>query len=260
MKRIALGLEYDGSHYHGWQRQLHASSVQEEVERALSQVANGHIRIICAGRTDTGVHATEQIIHFDSEIERRMRGWVLGSNSHLPRQVSILWAKEVSEDFHARFEAVRRSYRYIIDNRKIRPGILAGKVTWIREALEVDAMNEAGKALVGTHDFSSYRALGCQAKSPVRTIYSLDVSRSRHYIYLDITANAFLHHMVRNIVGVLVAIGSARREVSWATEVLERKDRRQGGVTAKPDGLYLSKVSYPDRFELPSSPKPISFG
>ncbi len=253
-RRVVLGVEYDGGRYHGWQRQPHAPSVQEEVERALSVVANEPVTIICAGRTDTGVHALEQVIHFDTAVERRDRAWVLGGNSHLPRDITIRWATEMPDSFHARFSAVRRAYSYVIDNRSVRPGILAGKVTWVHDPLDEALMHEAAQALAGTHDFSSYRALGCQAKSPVRTIHSISVRREGDFLYLDVEANAFLHHMIRNIAGVLIAIGRKRQAAEWAQEILGKRDRRLGGVTAPPHGLYLSSVGYPEEYILPASP------
>lgn len=251
--RIALGVEYDGSTFCGWQFQDHSPSVQAAVELALSKVANEPVRVICAGRTDTGVHATEQVIHFDTTVERPMRSWVFGANANLPKQVAILWATPVSDEFHARFSAVRRSYRYVICNRPVRPTFLAWRTTWEYRPLDVERMAAAGHLLVGEHDFTSYRAQGCQAKSPVRTVYRLEVSRSDELVFIDIEANAFLHHMVRNIAGVLMAIGAGERPVEWAREVLDHCDRSLGGVTSMPAGLYLTSVHYPSQFELPQS-------
>lgn len=253
--RIALGVEYDGSAFCGWQYQDHSPSVQAVVEQALSKVSNGPVRVICAGRTDTGVHATEQVIHFDSSVERPMRAWVHGANANLPKQVALLWAVPISDDFHARFSAVRRSYRYVICNRPVRPTFLAERTSWDHRPLDVERMAAAGRYLIGEHDFSSYRAQGCQAKSPVRTIQRLDVSRNNELIFIDIEANAFLHHMVRNIAGVLMAIGAGERPVEWAQQVLEHRDRSLGGVTSLPSGLYLTNVQYPPQFELPQRQK-----
>ncbi len=249
--RIALGVEYDGSAFCGWQFQDHSPSVQEAVEKALSSVANESVRVICAGRTDTGVHASEQVIHFDTEVERSTRSWVYGANSNLPDEVAVLWATPISEEFHARFSAVRRRYRYVIYSRNVRPTFLAGRTTWDYRALDVMRMTEAAQYLVGEHDFSSYRAIGCQARSPVRTIHQLEVTRKNELIFIDIEANAFLHHMVRNIAGVLMAIGAGERPVEWAREVLAFRDRTLGGVTASPSGLYLTGVTYSAIFELP---------
>ena len=249
--RIALGVEYDGSAFSGWQFQEHSPSVQEAVEKALSVVADGPVRVICAGRTDSGVHATEQVIHFDTEVERSMRSWVYGANANLPKEVVILWATPISDEFHARFSAVRRRYRYVIYNRNVRPTFLAWRTTWHYRSLDEERMAEAAQSLLGEHDFSSYRAVGCQARSPVRTVHRLEVTRKNELVFIDIEANAFLHHMVRNIAGVLMAIGAGEQPVTWAREVLEHCDRTLGGVTAPPSGLYLTRVDYPVEFELP---------
>lgn len=249
--RIALGVEYDGSAFCGWQFQNHSPSVQGVVEQALSKVANVPLRVICSGRTDTGVHATGQVIHFDTDVERTMHAWVFGANANLPKEVAILWAMPVSDGFHARFSAQRRSYRYVICNRPVRPTFLAWRTTWDYRPLDVERMRAAGRFLIGEHDFTSYRAQGCQAKSPVRTVYRLDVSRDNELIFIDIEANAFLHHMVRNIAGVLMAIGAGERPVEWAREVLEQRNRALAGVTAISSGLYLTHVQYPPQFELP---------
>ena len=249
--RIALGVEYDGSAFCGWQFQDHSPSVQEAVEKALSAVANEPVRVVCAGRTDTGVHATEQVIHFDSEVERSMRSWVRGANANLPKEVVLLWATPIDDEFHARFAAVRRRYRYVIFNRAIRPTFLDKRTSWEYRDLNVDRMAEAASSLIGEHDFSSYRAVGCQAKNPVRTIHDIQLSRHNELIFIDIEANAFLHHMVRNIAGVLMTIGAGEQAVDWAAEVLEYKDRTKGGKTASPSGLYLTGVTYPEQFQLP---------
>lgn len=249
--RLALGVEYDGSAFCGWQFQDHSPSVQAEVEKALSKVANSPVRVQCAGRTDTGVHATGQIIHFDTEAERSERSWVFGANANLPKEVVILWAKPVDESFHARFSALKRRYRYVIFNRDVRPTFLAGKSSWACRPLDEVRMQAAANYLIGEHNFDSYRAVACQAKSPIRTVSRLDVSRNGQFIYLDIEANAFLHHMVRNIAGVLMAIGRGEKEPQWAKEILEHRDRTMGGVTAPPHGLYLTEVDYPEQFQLP---------
>ncbi len=249
--RIALGVEYDGSAFSGWQFQDHSPSVQAAVEQALAKVADRPVRVICAGRTDTGVHAAEQVIHFDTDVQRSMRSWVFGANANLPKEVATLWAAPVGDEFHARFSAVRRRYRYVIYNRHVRPTFLARRTAWNFRPLDEGRMAEAGRLLLGEHDFSAYRAMGCQAKSPVRTVYRLDVSRNDELIFIDIEANAFLHHMVRNIAGVLMAIGTGERPVAWAAEVLEQRDRTLGGVTAPPAGLYLTRVTYPEPFQLP---------
>ncbi len=249
--RIALGIEYDGRAFCGWQFQEHSPSVQEAVEKALSKVANHFVRVVCAGRTDTGVHATEQIIHFDTEVSRKDYQWVKGVNANLPEGVTVLWAQEVSDEFHARFKAFRRAYRYVIFSRNVRPSYLHGLVTWDYRTLDEERMQQAANHLLGEHDFSSYRAIGCQAKSPVRTLYQFNISRQGNFIFLDIEANAFLHHMVRNMAGVLMTIGAGEQDPEWAKEILVLRDRTLGGITASPDGLYLVRVDYPDEFILP---------
>lgn len=251
--RIAVGVEYDGSNFSGWQYQKNGErTVQDEVEKALSKVANHPVRVHCAGRTDTGVHATGQVVHFDTEAVRDERAWVFGANTNLPKDVALLWTRPVSEEFHARFSATRRAYRYVIFTRHVRPTFLSYRVSWHYKPLDVERMAEAGRALVGEHDFSSYRAVACQAKSPVRTLHKLEVSSQGPFIFIDVEANGFLHHMVRNIAGVLMAIGDGDKPIEWAAEVLEARDRTLGGVTAQPYGLYLTEVGYPEEFGLPT--------
>ncbi|HEC17199.1 MAG TPA: tRNA pseudouridine(38-40) synthase TruA [Sedimenticola sp.] len=254
MLRIALGVEYDGAHFHGWQIQPGVRTVQEELEKALSRVADRPVRVQCAGRTDTGVHGVGQVAHFDTEARRSPRSWVLGANANLPFDINLTWAQPVDGSFHARFSATSRDYRYIILNRMTRSSLWRNHAVWTHRPLDEDRMRQAAQLLVGTHDFSSYRALGCQAKSPVRTITRLDVSRQGDRVIIDVSANAFLHHMVRNIAGVLMAIGRGDEPVTWSREVLERRDRTQGGVTAPPEGLYLMRVGYPDQFRIPEPP------
>lgn len=249
--RIAFGVEYNGAGFRGWQRQQEVRTVQECVEGALSTVADQPVEVVCAGRTDAGVHATGQVIHIDTEARRTMRSWILGANSNLPRDVSILWARPVDEAFHARFSARRRRYRYVILNRMVRPGLHRDRVCWIHRPLDERRMAAAADHLLGEHDFSSFRAVACQAKHPIRTLYRLDVVRKGDYVALDAEANGFLHHMVRNIAGVLIAIGEGEREPGWAREVLEARDRALGGVTAQPDGLYFVGVRYPEHFGIP---------
>ncbi len=252
--RIALGVEYCGCGYSGWQKQPQQKTVQGVVEHALAKVANHPVRIVCAGRTDTGVHATGQVVHFDTRAQRSERSWVFGANANLPKDVVIRWAKPVSGVFHARFTARRRRYRYLIFNRAVRPTFLARRVAWAYRPLDERLMSEAAGYLMGEHDFNAYRAVACQASNPVRTIHSLNISRQGEMISIDIEANGFLHHMVRNIAGVLMTIGSGERPPVWAHEILEARDRKQGGVTAVPYGLYLTHVLYPDQFGIPSRP------
>lgn len=250
--RIALGVEYDGSGFCGWQKQSHGErTVQACVEQALAKVACHEINIICAGRTDTGVHALGQVVHFDTDVERSQRAWVFGTNTNLPKDISILWSAVVNDEFHARFSAQHRAYRYVIFSRAIRPSFLRNRVSWEYRPLDEERMRQAASYLVGEHDFSSYRTVNCQAKSPVRTISRLELTRDGPFYFIDIEANAFLHHMVRNIAGVLMSIGAGEHEPEWALEVLEAKDRTQGGITAPPHGLYLSEVGYPAHFNLP---------
>jgi tRNA pseudouridine38-40 synthase len=249
--RIALGVEYDGRDFHGWERQKHARSVQACVEQGLSKVANHPVSTVCAGRTDARVHALAQVVHFDTQALRNERSWVLGANSNLPDDTSVLWARQVDDSFHARFSATGRSYHYVILNRLVRPAALRGRVTWQPLPLDEVVMNSAAQLLLGEHDFSAFRASGCQAKSPVRTLRELNVTRRGEYVVLQVSANAFLQHMVRNIAGVLMAIGLHKQPEQWATQVLHSRDRRCGGVTASPHGLYLTAVQYPGAFEIP---------
>ena len=249
--KIAFGVEYCGTAYFGWQQQAISPTVQECIENALSKVADHQVRVHCAGRTDTGVHATSQVIHIETDAIRGMHNWVFGSNAILPNDISLLWAKEISNDFHARYSATGRTYRYIILNRHARSGMTANKVTWVCRSLDDKNMREAACYLVGEHDFTSYRALSCQAKSPVRKVKRLDIKRHGDYIILEIEADGFLQHMVRNITGVLMTIGLGEKSTSWAKQVLEAHDRTLGGVTAKPDGLYLIGVDYPLEFGIP---------
>lgn len=252
MSRIALGLEYDGSAFAGWQAQMHAQGVQSVVENALSIVADHPVEVTAAGRTDAGVHASIQVVHFDTSAERSERGWVLGTTTNLPPQVSALWARRVTDVFHARYSALARRYRYLILNRQPRPAIAAERVCWIRDPLDVERMRAATVHLVGEHDFSSFRAAQCQARTPMRNVHRIDVERRGELIVLEVCANAFLHHMVRNIAGVLIAIGKGEREPGWTAEVLAARDRRLGGVTAVAGGLYFAGIKYAAGLGLPS--------
>ena len=255
--KIALGVEYDGNRFHGWQvQQEGVRTVQLCLEQAVAKVANHDVRLFCAGRTDTGVHAVGQVAHFETDAVRTERQWLLGINVNLPGDVSINWVKFVDDDFHARFSAMSRSYRYFIWNRPTRSALLTGKVNWTHYDLDHEVMHQAAQDLLGTHDFSSYRALQCQAKSPIKTLHKLDVERNGDMIVLRLHANAFLHHMVRNIAGVLIAIGRHERPVNWAAEVLSYRDRTLGGVTAAAEGLYFESVEYPEEFMIPQTQFP----
>ena len=255
MTRIALGVEYDGSAYSGWQtQQPGVATVQANVERALARVATHPVSVVCAGRTDRGVHATGQVIHMDSTAERDEKAWVHGANANLPDDIAIRWARPVADSFHARFRAHSRCYRYVILNHPVRPALFRHQVTWNYRPLDIGKMAEAADFLVGTHDFTSYRGIQCQAKSPVKTLHRLDVTRHGQYLVIEAEANAFLMHMVRNIAGVLMAIGAGKAEPGWAAEVLEARDRTRGGVTAPPFGLYLVDIGYPEEYDLPVEP------
>lgn len=248
--RIAVGIEYDGSRYHGWQKQIGLKTLQAQVELALSKVADEPIDVVCAGRTDSGVHATCQVIHFDTTAKRQEKAWVLGTNTFLPQDIRAYWVKTMPDDFHARFSAKARRYHYITFNALVRSALLHNYCSWYPQQLDIESMQTAAYDLIGEHDFTSYRASECQSKSPNRNVMELQVNKKANLILFDIKANAFLHHMVRNIVGVLLAIGSEKYPVSWAKEVLNAKDRRAGGVTAHPQGLYLVEVEYPKVYGL----------
>ena len=252
MSRLALCIEYDGQRFNGWQSQDHGRTVQQTLEMAISRVADEQVTVQCAGRTDTGVHAIHQIVHMDCNVERKMHSWLLGTNSNLPNDISVQWVKPVNDKFHARFSAKRRSYRYIILNSSSRSALLHGRVSWEPRQLNIDSMQSAAVHLLGEHDFTSYRAVACQAKSPVRTVHQLNLFQTGELIVLDINANAFLHHMVRNIAGVLMAIGIGKERPEWAHEVLMAKDRTLGAMTAPAAGLYLSQVYYEDEFAIPA--------
>ncbi|MCO1334021.1 tRNA pseudouridine(38-40) synthase TruA [Microbulbifer sp. OS29] len=252
LHRIAVGVEYCGAKLHGFQKQKTASeTVQAHLEKALSAIAAEPITLVCAGRTDAGVHATNQVIHFDTRAQRPDRAWVQGVNTKLPDAVRVCWAREMPAQFHARFSAHARSYRYLIHRADTRSAHSMAEVTWTQHPLDLDAMRKGASYLIGRHDFTSYRASQCQAKNPVREITRLDIARVGQLLVLEISANAFLHHMVRNITGVLMAVGRAERTPEWVKEILDRRDRSAGGVTAPPFGLYLVDVQYPESFSLP---------
>jgi tRNA pseudouridine38-40 synthase len=249
--KVAFGIEYDGSRFFGWQRQLNARTVQACVEEALSQIADAPLKVYCAGRTDTGVHASGQVIHIDTDVRRSLRSWMLGANANLPSDVSVVWAHAVDEDFHARFAATSRTYQYVICNRVARPGLWANKVSFVHHPLDTVSMVQAARCLIGEHDFSSFRAAGCQARHAIRAVRRIDIQRAEEFVIVTIEANAFVQHMVRNIIGTLLSVGDGRKSPVWVEQVLEARDRRAAGPTAPPDGLYLTVVAYPDRFCLP---------
>ena len=252
--RVALCLAYNGYNYHGWQSQKSGlPTVQMHVEKAVSVVANEAVKIICAGRTDKAVHSSYQVVHFETTVSRDPRSWVFGCNANLPKDISVSWAGNVDTEFHARFSATSRRYNYVIYNHPIRPANFSTELTWFHHPLDANMMHLAAQCLVGTHDFSSFRAVGCQSKSPVRTLEFINVRRYGNIILIDIKGNAFLHHMVRNIAGVLMTIGSGKEGVEWCAKVLSAKDRTKASVTASPHGLYLNQVDYPAKFNLPAS-------
>ncbi len=253
--RIAMGLDYNGQHYRGWQTQQDGVvSVQETLEKALARVADHPVIVHAAGRTDAGVHGAGMIAHFDTDSVRPERAWLMGVNTYLPKDIALRWVQPVSDDFHARFKATARRYRYVIYNHARRSSLLAGMVTWHYHPLDLARMQEAARHLVGVHNFQSFRAVACQSNNPVRNVHWLRLTQRGPLIVLDIQADGFLHHMVRNIAGVLMAIGQGKQEPGWAAEVLAAQDRTLGGVTAPPDGLYFVDVQYPEQFLLPREP------
>lgn len=251
--RIALGIEYDGTAYNGWQRQKTGVGIQQLLEEALTLVANDTVAVTCAGRTDTGVHATGQVVHFDSENARSERGWLLGANTHLPADINVTWAKSVDDDFHARFSATGRRYRYRILNRKQRSALYRHRAWWVQRPLDEQRMQDAAQQLVGKHDFSSFRAAGCRADTAVREVTHISIDRDGDWVTLDISANAFLQHMVRNITGSLVAVGSGKESPQWLAAVLAARDRKKGGVAAPAHGLTFVSVEYPQAFQIPDA-------
>ncbi len=251
MKRIALGVEYVGTDFSGWQWQREKVTVQGTLETALAKIANEPIALFCAGRTDAGVHATGQVVHFDTSSKRHVDAWLWGTNTHLPQTVAVTFAREVDYHFHARFKALSRRYRYLILNQPIRPAIWHKRVTWHYYPLDVDRMREAMVYLLGEQDFSSVRSAQCNSKTPMRCVIDCAITRVNHLISIEIEANAFLHHMVRNIVGVLMKIGAGQKEPHWMQQVLAAKDRRVAAETAPADGLYLTRVKYPEPYRFP---------
>jgi tRNA pseudouridine38-40 synthase len=251
MMRFAIGIEYDGSAYNGWQRQASGTCVQERLEAALGAVAGHSLTVHGAGRTDRGVHASGQVGHFDSESRRTLRGWLLGANSNLPADINLTWILPVAPEFHARFSARSRRYRYVVLNRRVRSALLRQRVWWVHQPLDAERMHRAGQLLLGKHDFSAFRAAGCQAKTAVRQVQQLTVDRDGDFVTIDIRADAFLQRMVRNVAGTLVEVGLCERSEAWVGEVLEGQDRTRAGAAAPPDGLTLVEVSYAREFGIP---------
>lgn len=252
MGRIALGIEYDGTQFAGWQIQNEQRTVQGCLTKAINLVANQAVKTVAAGRTDSGVHALQQVVHFDTDAVRDQRNWILGLNTNLPSDMNVVWAHPVDDSFSARFSAIKRAYRYIILNRVSRSSLSVNRMSWYFQKLDERLMQSAADLLVGHHDFSAFRAKDCQAKSPFKTLDAITVTRQDDCIAIDVIGQSFLHHMVRNIVGVLVPVGEGTRPVSWALEVLESRDRAKGGVTSPPEGLYFVNVAYPEHYALPT--------
>jgi tRNA pseudouridine38-40 synthase len=252
MPRIALGIEYDGSAFAGWQYQHHARSVQGELQQALARVADHPVELVAAGRTDAGVHALAMVAHFDSTASRPLHAWVLGANANASDEVTVLWAHAVPDTFHARHDARARRYLYRILDRRLRPALERHRVCWVRSHLDAARMHAAAQALVGHHDFSSFRAAECQSPTPLRDLTDIGVERNGPYVELSVRANAFLHHMVRNIAGSLILVGRGERPVDWLGEVLRLRDRTRAGPTAPPQGLYFAGADYPGGLGLPS--------
>ena len=251
-QRLALGIGYQGTAYHGWQSQSDGQTVQDQLERALSAFANQPLHTTCAGRTDTGVHAFNQVVHIDSPVERDANAWVRGSNRYLPRDIAVQWCRPVPEDFHARFSARGRRYRYLLLESAVRPALELGRVGWAFRPLDGDAMRRAAALLVGEHDFSSFRSSACQARSPVKTLRSVELSQHGAYWRFDFDGSAFLHHMVRNLMGCLLAVGSGRHAPGWMAEVMAARSRAAAAPTFAADGLYFVGPYYDEALGLPS--------
>lgn len=265
--RLALGLQYDGSPWHGWQTQLNRNTVQDQLELALLKFTQQKITTACAGRTDAGVHATEQIVHFDTELDRPMINWVRGLNTHLPFSIAVRWAHAVQQvssvqqhgehDFHARFSARSRTYHYLLYNHPVRSPLWSGRAGWVFRPLSLQKMQAAAQTLIGEHDFSAFRSIDCQAKSPVKTLHRVTLAQQGDMVLVTFQANAFLHHMVRNLVGSLVYVGTGRQPVEWIAGLIEKKNRHLAAPTFSPDGLYLAKIEYDPRWGLPQESVPI---
>jgi tRNA pseudouridine38-40 synthase len=250
--RIALGLQYDGAAFCGWQAQPHGRTVQNALEKALREFACVPLPTTVAGRTDTGVHALGQVVHFDTTLDRAPFSWVRGVNAFLPPTVAVQWAQPMPDDFHARFSAFERTYYYVLHVNAVRSPMLASRAGWIHTQLDVDAMRDAATCLIGEHDFSAFRSSECQAKTPVKHLYQVDILEAGAFVHFRFRANAFLHHMVRNLMGCLVAVGRGRYPPHWLADVLAGRDRTRAAPTFMPDGLYLARVGYPAAFAVPT--------
>lgn len=253
MPRIALAIEYDGSAYNGWQRQKNGYGVQEELEKALAKVATHPIEVFCAGRTDTGVHGLAQVVHFDTTVERPDKAWVLGTNIHARNDMNVVWAKQVDPEFHARFSAESRRYRYVMLDRRARSAIWMNRAAHLHQSVDAELMNEAARYFIGRHDFTSFRAAECQAAHPIREVLDCRVSRQGEMVYLDIEAHAFLHNMVRNIAGTLLEVGLKKQRPDWVKDVIAIKDRAKAGSTAPACGLYFVAANYDQKWGIPQT-------
>lgn len=252
MKRIALGVQYDGAAFNGWQSQPHGNTVQDVLEQALAGFARTPIHVVVAGRTDAGVHGIGQVVHFDTELDRADVSWVRGTNSFLPKTIAVQWAKPMPDEFHARFSAFERTYYYVLYVSPVRSPMLAMRAGWVHTPLNVDAMRAGAAYLLGEHDFSSFRSSQCQSKTPIKHLYQIDVRQQGDFIHFRLRANAFLHHMVRNLMGCLVSIGRGNYPPEWMAEVLAARSRECAAPTFMPDGLYLAQVGYPEHFAVPA--------
>lgn len=252
MTRWALGVEYDGTQYCGWQAQPELRTVEGDLTLAISLVADHEVELVCGGRTDSGVHASGQVVHFDTVSRRSMHAWTMGANANLGPHVSVAWARPVADHFHARYSALRRHYRYTIFNRRARSALAAARSAWVGVPLDVEAMQTAATPLIGEHDFSAFRASECQSRSPIRRVEMIRVVREEDFLHIDVTANAFLHHMVRNMAGLLISVGRGERSVAHVVDILDGRDRRRNAPTAPPEGLSLRAIDYPAAFRLPA--------
>ena len=253
MNRYACGIEYDGHGFLGFQTQVQKPTIQDCLEQAIAKVANHEVRLVCCGRTDTGVSASAQVIHFDTQVHRDEYQWIMGVNSNLPAGISMLWIRKVAADFHARFSAIQRSYQYVIFNRWIRPALDRHQVTWEKLPLDADKMHQAAQYLQGKHDFNAFRSSACQSKTAIKTIDEISVYRNGNKVIMDVAATGFLHHMIRNIIGTLIPIGRGEKPAVSMLAILQSKDRTQAGITAPPNGLSFNVVKYPKKFNLPES-------